>query len=38
RSPLMQHWGAVRREWVAEQHERIAAALEYPTGGNLAGR
>ena len=22
--------GAVRREWVVEQHRRIAAALEYP--------
>ncbi|HBO2189939.1 TPA: helix-turn-helix domain-containing protein [Pseudomonas aeruginosa] len=32
---VIRDWGAVRREWVAEQHERIAVALEYPAGGNL---
>ena len=27
---VIRDWGAVRREWVVEQHRRIAAALEYP--------
>ncbi|EOD8927500.1 winged helix-turn-helix domain-containing protein, partial [Pseudomonas aeruginosa] len=25
---VIRDWGAVRREWVVEQHRRIAAALE----------